>query len=266
MSMTKLSWVSALLISISSSVSAIPLFDSGIPAGWNCTGNCGTAGADGVVTLAPSGGSQYGWVSTNGGISDVGPFGGTDGSVLRSGLFAAVAGDNLQFSFNYVTSDGGGYADYAWARLLDNTMTEVAMLFTARTKPVGSIVPGQDMPLPTATLTPTDVPIIPGGPLWSVLGEDSGKCYLGPTQGCGYTDWIQSDYEILAAGNYFLEFGVANWTDTLYDSGLAFDGVTVGGKPIDEVTVPDGTVPEPATLALMGFGLAGLGFARRKKA
>ena len=40
------------------------LFDSGIPAGWTCTGNCGTSGADGVVTLAPSGGSKYGWVAS----------------------------------------------------------------------------------------------------------------------------------------------------------------------------------------------------------
>ncbi len=44
-------------------------FDSGIPAGWTCSGNCGTAGADGVVTLAPSGGTAYGWVSSNGGVT-----------------------------------------------------------------------------------------------------------------------------------------------------------------------------------------------------
>lgn len=36
-------------------------FDSGIPAGWTCVGNCGTLGADGVVTTSPEGG-DYGWV------------------------------------------------------------------------------------------------------------------------------------------------------------------------------------------------------------
>ena len=34
------------------------------------------------------------------------------------------------------------------------------------------------------------------------------------------------------AGNYILEFGVVDWSDQGYDSGLAFDGITVGGKPI----------------------------------
>lgn len=46
---------------------ATTIFDNGIPAGWSCNGNCGTSAADGVVTLAPNGGTQYGWVSTAGG-------------------------------------------------------------------------------------------------------------------------------------------------------------------------------------------------------
>lgn len=35
---------------------------------------------------------------------------------------------------------------------------------------------------------------------------------------------------------------------------------------IDDITITFETVPEPATLALYGLGLAGLGFARRRKA
>lgn len=252
--------ISALLITVSGAISATPLFDSGIPASWNCTGNCGASGANGVVSLAPGGGSQYGWVSTSQGVSGQGlsGIGGTTGSVLRSVLFSANASDNLQFQFNYVTSDGSGYADYAWARLLDAASNQIAILFTARTKPSGTIVPGDGMPLPTATLTPPSVPIIPGAPVWSPLGSSSGTCYA---SGCGYTGWIQSDYAIAAAGNYYLEFGAVNWSDTIYQSGLAFDGVTVGGVIIGG----GGSIPEPATLMLMGLGLAGMGMARRHK-
>lgn len=83
-----------------------------IPAWWTCTGNCGTDGADGVVTLSPTGNSYYEWVSTNGGISGVGalPSGAlgseTDGSTLATSVFSATAGTALSFYFNYVTSDG----------------------------------------------------------------------------------------------------------------------------------------------------------------
>jgi hypothetical protein len=41
---------------------------------------------------------------------------------------------------------------------------------------------------------------------------------------------------------------------------MAFAGSTIAGVPID-----NGTIPEPASLALLGIGLAGLGAMRRKQ-
>ena len=234
-------------------------FDSGIPADWVCTGTCGASPADGVVTAPPTGSTNYGWVSTDSGVAGVGLSGlvGTDGSVLRSNLFSADAGDDLEFFFNYVTSDGAGFADYAWARLLDDSLNQIAMLFTARTLETGTIVPGMGMPAPAATLVPGSVGIIGGAPTWSPLGADSGFCF---DAGCGYTGWIQSNYEIASAGNYLLEFGVTNWLDTDFDSGLAFDGITIAGVAIDDAT----TVPEPTSIALFALAFLGLtGFKRK---
>ena len=231
-------------------------------------GSAGTLGANGVVSLPPTGDPTYGWVSTflgapGGGLPYIlpginGGSGNNNGSTLRSDLFAANSGDNLQFYFNYVTSDGAGFADYAWARLLDASNNEVALLFTARTKSVGSIVPGFGMPAPSATLTPGSVPIIGGAPIWAPLGISSGTCFAA---GCGYTGWVQADYFILSAGNYLLEFGVTNWSDTYYDSGLAFSGSTIQGAPINTST----TVPVPAAAWLFGSGLTVLLSAMRRR-
>lgn len=239
------------------------IFDGGLPSGWVCTGGCGTSGANGVVGLSPVGSSKYGWVSTNGGVSGnvlaaVGASS-TNGSTLRSTLFSSNAGDALNFSFDFVTSDGAGFADYAWARLLDSSLNQIALLFTARTTPNGNSVPGFGMPAIAATIIPGVVTIVPGAPSWSPLGSSSGTCY---STGCGYTGWVASTYNVAAAGNYYLEFGTANYLDTSYQTGLAFDGITIGGKPIEDVP---GNVPEPASLALLGLGLAGLSFMRRRK-
>jgi len=243
-------------------------FNGGIPAGWTCVGVCGTLGANGVVPLAPGGGTQYGFVTTAGGQTGVrlnGTFNGseTDGSMLTSSGFAAGSGDVLSFNFNYVTSDGAGFADYAWARLLDASFNQVAILFTARTVPSpGDIVPGSGMPLPAATLTPSSVPI-QAGTNWSPLDGSSGGCF---SSGCGNSGWVQAQFTIGAAGTYFLEFGVVNWLDMLFDSGFAFDGLSLNDVPIGGGGTPVSATPEPATLFLVATGLIGVaGIARRRR-
>lgn len=228
-----------------------------------CVGSCGTSGANGVVGLSPSGNSSYQWISTAGGVKGAGIIAGVgngptsdnsaDGSTLTTSAFSASAGDSLTFFFNFVTSDGqgssGSYTDYGWAELQTEGGAHVAWLFTARTEPSGNISPGVGLPANDSALTPSSSAIVAEYPVWSPLGTYSGQCYGGLGSGCGDTGWIKSSYTIAAGGTYQLVFGVTNWIDAQYDTGLAFDAVTV--------TPGGGEVPEPSSLALL-LGGAGL--------
>jgi hypothetical protein len=257
-------WALALtiLVSLAPNASADP-----VPAGWTCNGDCGSSAANGVVGLSPLGTPEYQYVSTYQGVNGVGilPTGAlgleTDGSTLATSTFTATGNTQLNFFFDYVTSDGSdpntNYADYAWAGLFNSSNNLVALLFTARTEPSGSIVPGAGMPAPTATLTPGAVPIQPGT-TWAPLGPTySGQCY-GP--GCGNTGWVNANYTIQNAGNYYLEVGVVNWKDTYYDSGLAMDGVTINGVSINPTSTP-----EPGSLLFLGVAAGSLLLLRRRQ-
>lgn len=254
-------WMASTALALSVGVAhAAPL-----PAGWTTNGNAGSfTAADGVVTLAP-GFSSYQWLSTvnapsKGGALPVGALGGeTNGTTVSTPTFTVAAGDKLDFFFNYITSDGASFVEYAWAGLFDGPASFDSYLFTARTTTSGNTVPGFGLPGLGAgvTLMPSTTAIIAGGPAFSPLGGYSGSCY---STGCGYTGWVEMDYTFTTAGSYSLKFGVTNWDDTAYDSAFAVAGVTINDVPID-----DNKVPEPATLALVGISLAGLGILRRRR-
>lgn len=285
-------------------------------ATWTSTGMAGLIGGnyqgspdDVMLGSSPTGNAKFGFVTTSGGVSGVSPlvmnsdefgFNQTNGSKVVSTSFSALASDRLTLYFNYVTTDGRGYDDYAWARLVSATTNQTAAwLFTARSANApdgdgtGDYVPGKvlseqvnfkdlDSKDPNRQLGAVlndGNPVIgmPGGSNtnWAPLGLADGGvngsygwCW-DTGSGCGSTGWIKSQYTFAGAGSYYLEFGVTNWGDEIFDSALAFDFGGLQRSSFGNVTVLENAVaapvPEPENWALMMAGVSLMGFVARRR-
>lgn len=270
-------------------IGASPAYAADVALGgvtWNTTGAAGMIAGDTTVPVSPLGNSPFGYVTTAAGVYNTSPLvlrdegrgtkNQTNGTKIVSGSFSAAASEKLDLYFNYVSTDGRGYDDYAWARLVNaGNNTTAAWLFTARStnSANGNVVPGDvlnrqaDNNLPDqldATLNDGNtVNFKVAGTQWAPLGYSSGICWDSANT-CGPTGWIKSSFSIAASGSYYLEFGVNNWGDEAYDSALAFDFAGLRQANFSGLTAPVPELPPVAMMAL-GLGLMALVVRRRQR-
>lgn len=254
---------------------------------WTATGAAGIISGDGTVPDSPTGNTQFGYVTTAGGVYGTSPLllrdegkgteNQTNGSRIVSSAFSALANNTLTLHFNYVSTDGRGYNDYAWARLVTAGSNETAAwLFTARSENSarGSVVPGDVLKRQVDNSLPTELDAVlnDGDSIgfnvssteWSPLGFSSGYCWTDANT-CGPSGWINSAYTFASSGSYYLEFGVINWGDEAYDTALAFDFSGLQGANFTNVKTVAAPVPEPETWALMMAGVSLMGFVARRR-
>ncbi|MDX8128213.1 NF038132 family protein [Methylomonas sp. OY6] len=246
---------------------------------WTASGAAGLIYGDNTVNNSPTGNAQFGYVSTSGGVYGVsslvlrdegrGTENQTNGSKIQSNAFSANANDTLTLQFNYISTDGRGYDDYAWARLVNaDTHNTAAWLFTARStnSANGNVVPGNVLNRQVDNNLPDELDAVlndgntigfaAAGTSWIPLGGSSGICWDNANT-CGPTGWIKSAYSFTATGSYFLEFGVINWGDEAFDTALAFDFGGLQQVNFSGVAImpPPSTVPLPGGFLLMSLGM-----------
>jgi hypothetical protein len=211
--------------------------------------------------------------------------GSTEGTYMKSPTFTAAAGQQLNFQFSFITQDGSGeFSDWASAYLVPVTANGALTggpslnLFTARTGSNNQVVPGVGFTgFPAGlTLTPSTASL-QGNTFYlnpATGGTSSGDpnaSQYGPTRypntGApgGSTPWIDANFVFNGSdtGTYDLVMAVSNVGDDNYSTGLLFTGQSIsGGGPI---VPPNGSVPEPGTVSLIGAALAGLALLRRKR-
>ena len=175
-----------------------------------------------------------------------------DASASFHSFMTGGAGNNLGAVITHVASE----SNVAWVDSLGNPLqvTTFTLTWNAPNPGVGTnVVPG--------TVGLCEFGVMPDG---SCVNGDLSDVVIFRANADG-TNTINLLSDLEALFQFPTDFNVAEVGGTEFNNGALYHPLAPGGGG-EDVFYTINSDPEPATLALLGLGVAGLGFSRRRKA
>lgn len=219
-------------------------------------------GASGITIdkgILLTSGSAPGAVGPNNSGSYTGYVGTTGDANLNSLIPGYTTYDKTVLEFDFTSAAGSLFFNYVFGseeynEYVGSSFNDV----------FGFFLDGVNIALIPGTSTPVSINNVNLGSNSSSYINNSFASSASPynIQYDGFTKVFQAQALNLAAGTHHIKLAIADAGDSILDSGVFIQGGSFSDTPVD----PGGTpVPEPSTMLLLGGGLAGLAFWRKRK-